>query len=276
MSIAYYHPQLVHFTIVLAIVGVVFRVVSLTKKVAWTGPAASTLLIAAAAFGFVTAMSGHRAHGPVERVPGAAEAVQEHEDAGDWARNALLLVGLLEVGALALGTRKAAGVVRVVSALAGLVTLAIVYEAAEHGGELVYSYAGGIGIRSGDPDDVSRLLVAGLYHRANADRAAGKFDDAARLIDELARRAPNDTSVKMLVIESQIKDRHDPAGALTALRQIQPAADDFRGRFRHDFLMADAYKAAGSIDSARAVLEALKKAVPRAADAVDHAIAELK
>ena len=46
------------------------------------------------------------------------------------------------------------------------------FEAAEHGGELLYSYAGGVGTRSGEPADFKRLPVAGLYNASRIDREA--------------------------------------------------------------------------------------------------------
>lgn len=273
-DIAVFHPQLVHFAVVLGIVGVLFRLISLTGKAAWTNSAAAALLIGAAAVSYATAESGHQAHGPIERIPGAAHAVEEHEEWGDRARNILLLVGAIELAGLFLVRHKAARAIRLASGLVGIGAVFALYEAAEHGGELVYNYAGGPGLRSGDPTDLTRLLVAGLYTRAMADRTAGDRDGAARLIDELARRMPDDPAVKLVAIESQLKDRNDAAGALAALHAFDPG-DDRRGKFRKVSLLADAYKAAGSVDSARAVLEAFKAENPAAAERIDQAIKAL-
>src|SRR2546426_12629456 len=63
------------------------------------------------------------------------------------------------------------------SGVVGLMVAVSLYEAAEHGGDLVYGYAGGVGVRSGDPADVARLLVAGLYQQAMLDRRQGKPAD---------------------------------------------------------------------------------------------------
>ena len=273
-DIAVFHPQLVHFAMVLGIVGVLFRLVSLTGKAAWTNSAAAALLIGAGGAGFLTAESGQQAHGPVERIPGAVKAVQEHEDWGKRARNVLLIVGAIELVGLFLQQQKAARALRLVSGVVGIGAVFALYEAGEHGGDLVYRYAGGPGLRSGDTTDVTRLLVAGLYNRAMADRTAGDKDGAARLIDELARRMPNDPTVKLTAIESQLKDRSDAAGALAALHAFDPG-DDRRSKFRKAFLLADAYQAAGSVDSARAVLEAFKAANPAAAERIDQAIKNL-
>ena len=274
-EIGVYHPQLVHFAIALCFIGVTFRLISLTGKAGWTNQAAAALLTTGAVVAFLTALSGQQAHGPVERIPGAAQAVQEHEDYGNNARTILVVVGLLELLAIGVSSKSVVRGLKVVSAVGGVVGAFVIFEAAEHGGALVYQYGGGPGIRSGDSADVTRLLVAGLYNRAIADRTAGDKDGAARLTDELGRRMPNDNGVKLAVIESRLKDRGDAAGALAALKALEPG-DDRRTAFRKAFLTADAYKAAGHLDSARAVLEELKKgAPPQAVGRIDQAIKDL-
>jgi uncharacterized membrane protein len=259
-NIAVFHPQIVHFVIALFFAGLVFRLVSLTGRLSWTSPAGATLLIAAALASVAAVQSGTQAHGPAERVPGAREAVQHHEETGERARNVLLVVGGLEL--LGLILTKQAKVVRGVSAVAGLVAAFFLYEAAEHGGEVVYSYAGGVGIRSGDSTDVRRLLVAALYHKSRVDREAGRSEEAARLTDELTRQVPNDPAVTFLAIESRIRDRNDPQGALADLATMRIPQDTPRLVIRHGMLTADALKAAGMVDSARAVLAALAARYP--------------
>ena len=96
-NLATLHPQTVHFVIALGLLGVLLRVISLAGKGSWLNPAAAVLLILAAGAGIVAQRSGHDAHGPVERVPGAREAVQEHEEWGDRAKNFLLAVGVLHL-----------------------------------------------------------------------------------------------------------------------------------------------------------------------------------
>ena len=50
------HPQVVHFAIVLLIVGVAFRLISFTgSRMAWANPAATTLLVAGAIAAFAAA-----------------------------------------------------------------------------------------------------------------------------------------------------------------------------------------------------------------------------
>ncbi len=279
-DIAALHPQVVHFVIALAFVGVGARLVSLLPipRLGFSGPMATFLILFAAGAGVVAEKSGDDAHSPAERVPGARTAVQEHEDAGKLARNWLIGLGLVEIAGLAFaGKLKAAKGLRLASAAVGVVTLAMVYEAAEHGGELVYNYAGGVGIRSGDTADVRHLLIAGLYHNTVRARAAGQKADAARYVEQLVRELPGDTSVLLMGAESAIKDQENPRAAL-ALLDAMVLTDSSRFRTRRALLTADAYAAAGVPDSARLTLEALKARVgdnPRALQAVNDALAKL-
>ncbi len=262
-DIGVFHPQIVHFVVALGLLGVAFRWVSITGKFEWTGPAATTLLLLAAAASVAAVQSGVDAHGVAERIPGAGDAVHEHEELGEMVRNLLLVVALLEVAALVLRQRVAqAKWLRVASGLVGLVACFYIYEAGEHGGEVVYSYAGGVGTRSGDPADVERLLVAGLYHQARTRRAAGDSAEAARLTEELARQRPGDFGIQLLLIESTLRDRKDPARALEALAQITLPPDDSRAALRVGLLRSEAYVAAGQVESARAVLAALAEQFP--------------
>ena len=262
-DIGVFHPQVVHFAVALLFAGVVARWVSLTGKLPWIGPGATALLLAGTLAAVAAVKSGDDAHGPVERVPGARAAVTAHEDWGKRARNLFLAVVGLEIVALALGARP--GVRRgllVASGVVGLAGSVALFEAAEHGGEVVYAYAGGVGIRSGDPEDVSRLLVAGLYHQARLDRAAGRFAEAARLTDELARRRPDDQDVRLLVVQSLIEDRKDGRAALAALDAMSVPDTLTRLVVRVGLLRADAYAALGLSDSARLTLQALAERFP--------------
>ena len=258
------HPQIVHFVIVLGVVGVILRLVSFTPFFTWSREAAMPFLVAAAVAGFAATKSGDDAHSLPERIPGAREAVHDHEESGELARNILLAIALLEVGAFALrkkNERVARGLLAA-SGLAGLFAFYAIYEAGEHGGEVVYEYAGGVGTRSGDPEDVQRLLVAGLYNQARIAREAGRLDEAARLTEELARQRPDDDNVRFLAIESQLKDRNDAAGALAAVAALQGDPENSFFAMRRGVLMSDAYVALGHPDSARAVLTMLAERFP--------------
>ena len=256
------HPQVVHFTIVLAIVGVALRLVSLLGKPAFASPAAATLLLLAAVSSVVSVRSGTAAHGPVERAPGARPAVMEHEEWGERTQTALLVVGAIEILGLVMRRSPKVRLVHSLAAVAGLVATVCVYEAGEHGGELVYGYAGGVGIRSGDPKDVERLLLAGYYHQALVERSAGRADQAATLFSAAAARFPTDPEVRMLEAESMLRDRDNPQGALDALAKIDlPPGNRFMA-FQRATLQADAHEALGQKDAAASALESVVKTFP--------------
>jgi len=250
----------VHFVIALLFAGVLFRCIAVTGRAAFTGPAAAVLLLAGTLGAVLAVKSGTDAHGPVERVPGARAAVMEHEEWGERTRNIFLVVAALEIAALIPAAQRWRKGVHVASAVVGLAGAFSLYEAGEHGGELVYAYAGGVGIRSGNPDDVDRLLVAGLYHQAMLDRKAGRTAEAAELISQLAQRHPEDTSARLLVIESLIVDKKNGKAALAALAPFPAAPGSRFLRLRVGLLRADAFVAAGMPDSAKAILEVMARA----------------
>ncbi len=263
-NLAAYHPQIVHFAIALVCAGVFFRLISLTGWFSFAGPSAAILLLAGTLAAFAAVHSGVEAHGPVERVPGARAAVESHEQWGERARTVFVGVAVLEIIAVVLaGLRwpRAARPVAILSALAGLAGLLVVYKAASLGGTLVYGYAGGVGIRSGDPADVERLLIAATYHHADADRRAGRSDRAAELVELTARRFPDQYEVQVMAAESLLADRKNPAAALERLQTLPRSGDD-RLRVRAGLLMARAHETIGDPQSARVVLEALRAEFP--------------
>jgi uncharacterized membrane protein len=253
VSLAPYHPQVVHFVIALLIVGVVFRLVSLTRRFTFTSPAATTLILLGTLASFVAVRSGEDAHGPVERVPGARQAVVEHEAWGEHARNAFVLLSLVELGALMLRWRnhRYAGAATIAAAVAGVASLLPLYETAEHGGELVYGYAGGVGLRSGDPADVNRLYIAGVYHQAMQDREAVRGLEGADLVDRAAQRFPDHLELQLMAIEWTTDVRKDPGTALQRLESVQIPRDDARLRVRAGLGRARALEAQGNVEGAR-------------------------
>jgi uncharacterized membrane protein len=271
-----YHPQLVHFVVALGLVGVAFRLISLTGRLSWTGPAATVLLLLTGAASVAAVSSGVAAHGPVERVPGARDVVHEHEEKGELTRNLFLAVAALELVGLAVRRRErlARGFL-VASALAGITASVVLYRAADLGGELVYSYAGGVGLRSSDAEDLHRLLVAGLYHQSRAAREAGRRDEARRLTEELVRQVPDDPAVALLLIESILRDRQDPRAALTELQALAPPDDSPRLAIQKGLLESEALAALGLPDSARTILDHLSRRFPGAERRLAEARARL-
>jgi uncharacterized membrane protein len=265
-NIGVFHPQIVHFVIALVMVGVVLRLVSLTGRLRWTSPAALTLILIGTVAAILAVQTGDAAHPPVERIPGARHAVEEHEEWGDRTRNILIVVSVLELAAFFVGrSTQRSGVAKgllYASALGGLVAAYSVFMVGDLGGDIVYEYGGGPGIRSGDPQDVQNLLVAGLYGQAMQARKAGKHDEAARLVDELIRQRPSDVNVRLLGAESLMQDRNDGRAALDALTGVRVPANDMRTKQRVETMRADAYMKLGQRDSAAAIMDALVKQYP--------------
>lgn len=268
-NLAANHPQVVHFAIVLLLVGVAFRVIALTGKLAFTHHAATALLLLGTIAAAVSVKSGTDAHGPVERIPGVRTAVQVHEDYGIRTRNiffgvaALELIGLGLAGVAGASLKRYAKFAFIASAGVGIWGSFELYEAGEHGGELVYSYGGGPGLRTGDTADVERMLIAGLYNQSVADRKAGRNAEAARLIYEMMLRAPQDTTVQLLHVESLLVDLKDYQGALFAGRALSIDTTNARLMARKATLLADVFIAMGFPDSARAVLTPVVTAFPQ-------------
>jgi uncharacterized membrane protein len=262
-----YHPQVVHFAIALVFAGVAFRLLSLTGRFAFSSPAATTLILAGTVASFLAVQSGTAAHGPVERIPGVRGAVEEHEAWGERARNAFVLVSLVEIGALVLTWRRhrLARSVTIAAAAIGAVGLFVMYEAGEHGGELVYSYAGGVGMRAGDHEGVNRLFVAGAYGQATQDVRNGQTAEAMTLIDLAASRFPANLDLQLLAAEWATDVQGDPAAALTRLDALSIPQQDTRSRIRAGLARAGALAAQGNVDGARAVLQTLQGEFPQSA-----------
>lgn len=264
-NLATLHPQVVHFVVALLLVGVLLRLLSFFgRRVSWANPAAAALLILGTGASVVAVRSGLDAHGPVERIPGAREAVEAHEEAGERVRNIFLAVAALELIGLAIRDANRRRWIYGASALVGIVGSYMLVRAGDLGGDLVYEYAGGVGTRSGKPQDVRNLLTASLYNMSRLERKEGNAQGAAALVQELERRNPADASVQMLRVESMLQDQRDPRAALARLDSVERAATASpRLAGQIAFFRADAYVMAGLKDSARTVLTAFQQAQPQ-------------
>lgn len=258
------HPQVVHFAIALLVVGVLVRAVSLVTKdrFAFVGPMAVTLLTLGTLAAIAAAFTGDAAHAPIEAMPGLRPIVTQHEEWGERARNIFVLVCLIELVALVLRNPARRRYALIASAMVGGIGLGALYEAGEHGGQIVYDYAGGIGTRSGDPVAVANLLKAGLYQQALVERNAGKPLAANALFEEAVQRFSGDVEVQLARAESVLIDRKDTPAALMLLQAIQPPASNRAVRIRHAILTADALNASGQRDGAIALLQQVQTDTP--------------
>jgi len=261
-DLGYVHPIVIHFAIALLIVGVLFRCVSLTGRATFAGRAAPCLIVLTTVATVVAARSGEDAHVAVEALPGIGAALRAHALWGARTRNIALAMATLELLALVLQRRGDARALRLASAGVGVLAVLAVIRAGQLGGELVYAHAGGVGSRSGDPVDVGRLLLAGLYEQADLDEKAGRGAEAAGLLEIAARRFPGEAAVQVRAAQAVLEDRHDAAGALEILDRIGPIRDDGRLRFRAGWLAASALDALGRPAEARLRLERLRADFP--------------
>ena len=262
LDIGFYHPLIIHFAIALSLVGTCFRIVSLTGRFPFTGPAATSLILLGAVSVVVAAWSGEDAHIAVEAMPGVATVVQAHQIWGERTRNIVLLFASVELLALIFARQDKERPFLLASGVLGIVSALCIMQTGKLGGDLVYAYAGGIGIRSEESEDVGRLLLAGLYHQAQLDKRAGWAANAAVLVEIAAQRFPTNAAVQVLAAESLLQDRHDAKGALTVLRKVEAPETDRRLRFRYGWLMADALESLGQTDAAQVTLQKLQTEFP--------------
>ncbi len=278
--IGQFHPQVVHFVVVGGVLGLPLYWLAFVRKFRALRLTGTILLIVAASASWVAVESGSQAHELAERIPGVGAAVRKHEELGEDTRDLFTGVLLLELVALGLAWKAggpdrplmdvevgevgaarastmqfAATAMRVVVGITWAFAALVLFEAAERGGDLVFDYAGGVGMRSGDPSDVEHLLIAGLYNQSLVERQNGNHEDAARLVREMLRQEPDDPSVRLLWVESLIQDEKDGRAALEALDSI--AAQDPRTEVRVALSASSAYQLLGMTDSARAALQSV-------------------
>lgn len=261
-NIGFFHPQIVHFVIAGAGLGLFFRWVSLTGKFKWTDGAAVFLIVLGTVAAWASVQSGTDAHGVTERIPGAVRAVQVHEAEGIELRNLLSVIAALELILLVPALAKWRKYGLIGTAALGVWAAFNIYETGKLGGELVYSFAGGIGTRSGDSTDINRLVMAATYDRAMLSRTQKNYAGAAAGFAELAAKFPQDQTVQIMAAESMITDKKDFAGATLALAKMGPPPDTARTYNRYQIARANAYLGAGKKDSAKLVLEPLAAKMP--------------
>jgi uncharacterized membrane protein len=262
LDLAYWHPVVVHFVIAWLVAGVILRGLSFLGRAPFSSQAASLFLIVGALMALLAQQTGEAASGPAEQVPWAADAVESHETWAGWTVWVFLAVGLLETAALLLRRRGKERVALLASAVLGALGLVLLITTANKGGTVVYSYAGGVGLRSGDGVDRDRLFLAGAFNLLDADRRDGRPGDAARLLEEMLRRYPGDPDVQLLLAESKLLDMKDPGAALDALGRISVPKEDRRLRLRHGLLLVDALYKKGQREAAGAALRTLRTDFP--------------
>jgi uncharacterized membrane protein len=143
------HPALVHFPIVLILLGAVLAVLAVPLRRLWLTRSVALVLALAAAGSLAAAWSGEEDEDVAEHAGGEAERIfEEHEEWGERTRNAAILAALA-AGCAAVMFSRMPRAGRGMAALTAAIALAAswcVVEAGHYGGMLVYQH--GVGMKS--------------------------------------------------------------------------------------------------------------------------------
>ena len=100
-------------------------------------------------------------------------AVQEHEEWGERTQNALLILGVIELVGLAMWKSSKLKLAHGVAAVGALICVGMVYETGEHGGTLVYSYAGGARVEDRRRERHRASVAGGLLQPGDGGSQGG-------------------------------------------------------------------------------------------------------
>lgn len=143
------HPALVHFPIVLILLGAVLAVAACVWWRAWLVRSVAAVMIVAALGTLAAAWSGEEEEDAAEHGGAAVEQLfEEHEEWGERSWNAAIVAAAMSAGAAALFRRlpKTARGVAILAAITTLPASWCVVEAGHQGGLLVYQH--GVGVKS--------------------------------------------------------------------------------------------------------------------------------
>ncbi len=153
------HPAIVHFPIVLILLGTLVAVCAAFIK-RWHLPVISAVMITLGALGAIAATwSGENDGEMVESNSPAVETIlEQHEEWGERTRNAAIVAAMLGISSVAL-TRKFPKLARGLSFATAVVAIGAsfcVAETGHYGGQLVYKHGAGVNTAaatgSGDKD----------------------------------------------------------------------------------------------------------------------------
>jgi len=145
------HPAIVHFPIVLLLLGAPLALASLFLR-KWHLPllTAAVLTLGAAGAMVATWTGEEEAEVAGELSGGGENTLDAHEEWGERARNAGLVAAVLAIISAALGRRPVAG--RALGAAAALAAVAAAFSVAQaghYGGEVVYKHGVGVNVSAG-------------------------------------------------------------------------------------------------------------------------------
>lgn len=149
------HPAIVHFPIVLILLGTLLAVVAVFIK-RWHLPVISVVLIACGALGAIAATwTGEEDAEMVESQSPAVETIlEEHEEWGERTRNAAILAAVLGIGSVVIARKfpKVAKGFSIATAVVAIGTSYCVAQTGHYGGELVYRHGAGVNTAADEGD----------------------------------------------------------------------------------------------------------------------------
>ena len=167
------HPALVHFPVVLILLGAAAAVVTVVWRKAQL-PVYAALLLTLGALGAWVAVATGKADGGLVETSGPAMAalLDAHETWAERTRTAATLAAILAIGSLALVRQvpRAATVAALVTALAAAAAAWSVYETGHRGGALVYHHGAGVNINAATPAAGMPVSEGAHEQHLSADR----------------------------------------------------------------------------------------------------------
>ena len=140
------HPAVVHFPVVLLLLGTAFAVLAVFVR-RWHLPLFAAILLSLGAAGAAAAtFTGEQEEEKVEHaIPSAEPLLEEHADWGNRARNAGIVAAAVAMVAVAMVRKPVGGrLLSMLAACAALVAGYCVVRAGQFGGELVYQHGAGV------------------------------------------------------------------------------------------------------------------------------------
>jgi len=154
------HPAVVHFPIVLILLGTVIAVVAMFASRGVTTRISAIVWALAAAGAIAATWSGEEDEDAAENAgPAAKQLFEEHEQWGERARNAAILAALAAGAAAATVNRlpRFSGGAAVLTAVVSLAASWCVMEAGHYGGKLVYQH--GVGVSQSGPAESGKAAT---------------------------------------------------------------------------------------------------------------------
>lgn len=171
------HPAIVHFPIVLLLLGAPLAVLAVFVR-KWHLPVLAAVVLSLGAIGAVGAtITGEKDAEMAGELAGNGEQIlDEHEEWGELARNLGIIAALLAIASSTLARKPAAGrVVGSIVALAAVAAAFAVAQAGHYGGQVVYKHGVGVNAAAG---------AAGKTEEASAGISKGEERKKPKRADE--------------------------------------------------------------------------------------------